>query len=87
MTELEETAPAKETNQKLRDKFRLTKDEEILKEIKPSVFAFTSNYVLGVWIILIHMVFNGDFQRHKSPFVFDQQIAKHPTPHTHTRCF
>jgi hypothetical protein len=62
MTELEETAPANETNQKLRDKFRLTKDEEILKEIKPSVFAFTSNYVLGVWIILIHMVFNGNFE-------------------------
>ena len=46
-----------ETKQSLRDKFRLTKDEEILREIKPSIFAFVPMYFLAVMIFGIHLLF------------------------------
>ena len=46
-----------ETKQSLRDKFRLTKDEEILREIKPSIFAFVPMYILAIAILGIHLLF------------------------------
>ena len=54
-----EKSPAKaETKESLRDKFRLTKDEEILRDIKPSVFAFIPMYILAVAILGIHLLFD-----------------------------
>jgi len=44
-------------NETLRKKFRLTADEEILKEIKPSPFAFISLYVVGALMFLTHFIF------------------------------
>lgn len=55
---IEEAAAEGQKNvEVLRKKFRLTADEEILKEIKPSPFAFISLYVVGVLMFLIHLLF------------------------------
>lgn len=48
---------ALETNQSLKEKFRLTKDEEILKTVKPSIFAFLPMYFLAALILGIHLLF------------------------------
>ena len=55
-TETKEEATL-ETKQSLRNKFRLTKDEEILKTIKPSIFAFLPMYLLAVMILGVHLLF------------------------------
>ncbi len=54
-----EKSPAKtETKESLREKFRLTKDEEILRDIKPSIFAFIPMYILALAILGIHLLFD-----------------------------
>ena len=45
----------------LRDKFRLTADEEILQDIKPSLFAFIPMYLLSLIILGAHMLFAIDW--------------------------
>jgi len=45
----------------LRDKFRLTADEEILQDIKPSFFAFIPMYLLSLIILGAHMLFAIDW--------------------------
>ena len=47
----------KEENSKLKDKFRLTSDEQILKDIKPSLFAFVPMYVVALLILFAHWMF------------------------------
>ena len=48
---------ALDTKESLREKFRLTKDEEILRAIKPSIFAFLPMYFLAVVILGVHLLF------------------------------
>ena len=45
-TETEAPTEAVSNNDSLREKFRLTGDEEILKDVKPSIFAFLPMYLL-----------------------------------------
>jgi len=45
----------------LREKFRLTGDEEILKDVKPSFFAFIPMYVISLVILGVHMLFAIDW--------------------------
>ena len=45
----------------LREKFRLTGDEEILKDVKPSFFAFVPMYVISLIILGAHMLFAIDW--------------------------
>ena len=47
----------KDENNKLKDKFRLTSDEQILKDIKPSLFAFVPMYVVALLILFAHWMF------------------------------
>ena len=47
-----------EMNNALKDKFRLTQDEEILKDIKPSIFAFVPMYLIAIAIFGIHWLFS-----------------------------
>lgn len=54
----EPTIEAAKDDEVLRKKFRLTADEEILKHIKPSPFAFISLYVVGVLMFLTHFLFS-----------------------------
>ena len=63
----------------LRKKFRLTADEEILKEIKPSPFAFISLYVVGLLMFLTHFLFSNIADlllnpSEESNFVYDIMI-------------
>jgi hypothetical protein len=53
----EEASEATKGSDVLRKKFRLTADEEILKDIKPSAFAFISLYVVGALMFLTHFIF------------------------------
>ena len=67
--ETSEEAPVKEapkavkssSKDSLRDKFRLTADEEILQDIKPSFFAFIPMYLLSLIILGAHMLFAIDW--------------------------
>jgi hypothetical protein len=66
-------------NESLRKKFRLTADEEILKEIKPSPFAFISLYVVGALMFLTHFIFSNIADLLLNPsedsnFVYDLMI-------------
>ena len=45
----------------LREKFRLTGDEEILKDVKPSFFAFVPMYAISLIILGAHMLFAIDW--------------------------
>jgi len=64
-----EKAPVKEapeadkssSSDSLRDKFRLTADEEILQDIKPSFFAFIPMYLISLIILGAHMLFAIDW--------------------------
>ena len=47
-----------EINKALKDKFRLTQDEEILKDIKPSIFAFVPMYLIAITIFAVHWLFS-----------------------------
>ncbi len=51
----------KESSGALREKFRLTSDEEILKDIKPSIFAFTPMYGVAALILFAHWMFEMDW--------------------------
>lgn len=73
-----ETA-TKKKEEMLRKKFRLTADEEILKEIKPSPFAFISLYVVGLLMFLTHFLFSNIADLLLNPsedsnFVYDLMI-------------
>ena len=50
-----------EINNALKDKFRLTQDEEILKDIKPSIFAFVPMYLIAITIFGVHWLFSVDW--------------------------
>ena len=45
----------------IREKFRLTNDEEILQDIKPSIFAFTPMYGVALLILFAHWMFEMDW--------------------------
>ncbi len=67
-TETEEPATENQTssespsaNNSLREKFRLTGDEEILKDVKPSFFAFLPMYLISLIILSAHMLFAVDW--------------------------
>ena len=47
----------KDENNKLKDKFRLTSDEQILKDIKPSLFAFVPMYLVALLVLFAHWMF------------------------------
>jgi hypothetical protein len=49
------------TNDSLREKFRLTGEEEILKDIKPSFFAFVPMYLVSLMILGAHLLFAIDW--------------------------
>ena len=56
--------PKVETNDSkagIREKFRLTNDEEILQDIKPSIFAFTPMYGVALLILFAHWMFEMDW--------------------------
>ena len=44
----------KKDNSGIREKFRLTADEDILQDIKPSIFAFTPMYGVALLILFAH---------------------------------
>tara|TARA_B100001741_G_scaffold308601_1_gene305063 strand:+ start:79 stop:1098 length:1020 start_codon:yes stop_codon:yes gene_type:complete len=48
-------------NKSLREKFRLTGDERILENVKPSFFAFVPMYVISLVIFGVHMLFGIDW--------------------------
>ena len=45
----------------IREKFRLTNDEDILQDIKPSIFAFTPMYGVALLILFAHWMFEIDW--------------------------
>ncbi|MDP6870260.1 MAG: PH domain-containing protein [Candidatus Poseidoniaceae archaeon] len=45
-------------DESLSSKFRLTPDEEILKDVKPSIFAFVPMYILALLIFAVHWLFD-----------------------------
>lgn len=50
-----------ESKSGIREKFRLTNDEEILQDIKPSIFAFTPMYGVALLILFAHWMFEMDW--------------------------
>jgi hypothetical protein len=62
-TEVKTEEPEESTSnvKSLREKFRLTGDEEILKDVKPSLFAFIPMYVISLVILGVHMLFAIDW--------------------------
>ena len=60
-TEIETVSETPDTNNSLREKFRLTGDEEILKDVKPSFFAFLPMYLIALVILGAHMLFAVDW--------------------------
>ena len=53
----EAEAPSESSDKGLRDKFRLTPDEKIMKDVKPSIFAFTPMYFIALLILGVHLLF------------------------------
>ena len=60
-TETEAPTEAVSNNDSLREKFRLTGDEKILKDVKPSIFAFLPMYLVALIILGAHMLFGIDW--------------------------
>jgi hypothetical protein len=60
-TENQTSSEAPSANNSLREKFRLTGDEEILKDVKPSFFAFLPMYLISLIILGAHMLFAIDW--------------------------
>ena len=60
-TENQTSSEAPSANNSLREKFRLTGDEEILKDVKPSFFAFLPMYLISLIILGAHMLFAVDW--------------------------
>ena len=56
-TENVTSTEAGSNNESLREKFRLTGDEEILKDVKPSIFAFIPMYLIALIVLGAHMLF------------------------------
>jgi len=48
-----------------REKFRLTSDEEVLKDVKPSFFAFLPMYFIALLILSAHLLFAIDWDTDK----------------------
>ncbi len=57
----ESTANTGPNNSGLREKFRLTADENIMHDIKPSIFAFTPMYGVALLILFAHWMFEIDW--------------------------
>ena len=57
----ESTANTGLSNSGLREKFRLTADENIMHDIKPSIFAFTPMYGVALLILFAHWMFEIDW--------------------------
>ena len=53
----------------LTDKFRLTGDEEILKDVKPSFFAFIPMYLIALLVLGAHLLFAIDWDTDKDSSV------------------
>ena len=53
--QVETEAPENSTSSQnsLREKFRLTGDEEILKDVKPSIFAFVPMYLISLIMLVV----------------------------------
>ena len=60
-TENDAPDEAVSSNDSMREKFRLTGDEEILKDVKPSIFAFLPMYLVALIILGAHMLFGIDW--------------------------
>ena len=60
-TENQTSSEAPSANNSLKEKFRLTDDEEILKDVKPSFFAFLPMYLISLIILGAHMLFAIDW--------------------------
>ena len=60
-TENQTSSEAPGANNSLKEKFRLTGDEEILKDVKPSFFAFLPMYMIALVILGAHMLFAVDW--------------------------
>tara|TARA_B100000212_G_scaffold160432_1_gene120584 strand:+ start:10615 stop:11634 length:1020 start_codon:yes stop_codon:yes gene_type:complete len=61
MSDTNKNSDAVASNESLREKFRLTGDEQILKDVKPSLFAFLPMYVIALVILGAHMLFAVDW--------------------------
>ena len=48
----------KDVKSSLKQKFRLTSEEEILKDVKPSIFAFIPMYAIALLILGAHLLFS-----------------------------
>ena len=48
----------KDVKSSLKQKFRLTAEEEILKDVKPSIFAFIPMYAIALLILGAHLLFS-----------------------------
>jgi hypothetical protein len=59
---------AVETSASLKQKFRLTSEEEILQDIKPSLFAFTPMYGIALLILFAHWMFEMTWDSDGSTF-------------------
>ena len=59
--ETEEPTESVSNSNSLIEKFRLTGDEEILKDVKPSIFAFVPMYIVSLIILGAHMLFAIDW--------------------------
>ena len=64
-TENGNSTEAVSQNSSLREKFRLTDDEEILKDVKPSFFAFIPMYLVALIVLGVHMLFGIDWDSSK----------------------
>ena len=61
-SETESSATNSETTKAgLREKFRLTADENIMHDVKPSIFAFTPMYGVALLILFAHWMFEIDW--------------------------
>ena len=66
-----DTESANVSNQEsLTDKFRLTGDEEILKDVKPSFFAFIPMYLIALLVLGAHLLFAIDWDTDKDSNIF-----------------
>ena len=63
------------SNDSLREKFRLTADEEILQDIKPSLFAFIPMYVVSLLIFGAHMLFYFDWNSSSDDSIIVQAMV------------
>ena len=57
-----------DTSESLKQKFRLTSDEEILQDIKPSIFAFMPMYGVALLVLFAHWMFEIDWDGDGSTF-------------------